>query len=469
MKLNLYNSAGRAVQEFVPLHPPRVGIYSCGPTVYFYAHIGNFRAYINSDILRRALEYAGYDVCQVMNVTDVGHMTSDEDAGEDKVEAEAAREGKTPGEIAQYYEDYFFTSLAKVNVLRPSVVCRATEHIADMIALIQRLEANGFTYRTDVGVIFDTAKFPRYADFARLNLEGQRAGARVEIDPERRNAWDFALWVTNQPKHIMQWESPWGRGFPGWHIECSAMSMKYLGEELDIHTGGVDHLTVHHTNEIAQSEAATGKRFVRYWMHTVFLNVDGAKMSKSLRNLYTLEDLAERGIEPLALRYFCLGSSYRAPLNFTWEALTAARTALLRLWEKAAQLPQSVAAAPLADAMQAFEEAIGADLNTAKALAVLWEVIDGRAASPEETAATVLAMDRVLGLDLQNAAARLAEIAVAKAASPEEEAKAAALLQRREELRKAKDFKAADALRDELAALGYTIEDTPTGPRLKRK
>lgn len=319
MKLRLFNTASRKMEDFSPVNPPHVRLYTCGLTVYYYTHIGNLRTYTNSDILRRTLEYLGYNVKHVMNITDVGHMTSDEDAGEDKLEVGARREGKTPWEIARFYEDYFFSSLEQVNILKPHVICRATEHIADMIALIQRLEQRGFTYKTRVGVIYDTSKFPDYARFAGLDLEGQQAGTRVEVDVERKNPWDFALWVVNQPNHIMQWDSPWGRGFPGRHVECSAMSMKYLGEEIDIHCGGIDHVRVHHTNEIAQSEGATGKQFVRHWFHSCFTNVEGQKMSKSLGNLYTLEDATSRGFSPFSLRYFFLGSSYRKTNNFTWR------------------------------------------------------------------------------------------------------------------------------------------------------
>lgn len=278
--LRLYNTATREKQSFCPVSPPDVRIYSCGPTVYYLPHVGHLRAYLTSDLLRRSLEYAGYRVRHVMNITDVGHMTSDADEGEDKMELGARREGKSPWELARYYEEAFFQATAEVNILRPHVVCRATEHIDTQLNLIQRLEERGFTYRTAVGIIFDTAKFSCYADFARLDLTGQMSGTRVTIDIERKRAQDFALWITNQPQHLMQWDSPWGRGFPGWHLECSAMAMRYLGESIDIHTGGIDHIPVHHTNEIAQSEAATDKPYSQCWVHSAFLNVNGQKMSK---------------------------------------------------------------------------------------------------------------------------------------------------------------------------------------------
>ncbi len=468
MRLQLFNTASRQIEHFAPLNPPHVGIYMCGLTVYYYAHIGNWRAYINSDVLFRTLKYMGFDVRTVMNVTDVGHLTSDEDEGEDKMEVRARQEQKSPWDIAKFYENYFFHHFDTLNIVRPTVSCRGTEHIPDMIGLIQRLEERGFTYQTSVGVIFDTAKFPAYPKFARLNLEGQQAGSRVTQDPERKNPWDFALWVTNQPKHIMQWDSPWGRGFPGWHIECSAMSMKYLGDEFDIHTGGIDHIPVHHTNEIAQSEAATGKRFVKYWFHSDFLSINGQKMSKSLNNLYTIENLVERGFSPLALRYFYLGSSYRKTMNFTWEALTAAQNALVRLWQKCADFPETPDGPPLEEKMAAFEEAIGDDMNTSKALAVLWETVKtGKPAN--QVAATLAEMDRILGLDLRKAGKRLEELRGIQTQSLKHGQHARELAQKRAELRQQKQFAEADALRDEIASLGFIVEDASQGFTLKPK
>jgi cysteinyl-tRNA synthetase len=436
-------------------------------TVYYLTHIGNLRAYVSSDILRRTLEYEGWKVRHVMNVTDVGHMTSDEDEGEDKLEVGARREGKTPLEIARYYEDYFWRETDRINILRPQVSCRATEHIADMIALIRRLEERGFTYRTSVGVIFDTQKFPAYADFARLDLEGQEAGHRVKVDPERKTPWDFALWVTNQPKHIMQWDSPWGRGFPGWHIECSAMSMKYLGEEFDIHTGGEDHIKVHHTNEIAQAEAATGKKFARFWFHTHFMNIENRKMSKSLGNLFTLDDLAARGFHPLALRWFFLGSTYRKQMNFTWDALAGCQTTLTRFLERIVELPVS-SAPPIAERITAFEEAVADDLNTAKALAIALETASNRDQSASARP-TLEKLDSILGLNLAQSKKTLAEINGLRIKAAGDEQQATELMLRRQEMRKQKKFKEADALRDQVLALGFVIEDTAQGPRLKPK
>jgi len=467
MKLRIFNTAANRVEDFVPIRPPDVGLYTCGMTVYYLTHIGNLRAYVNSDVLRRALEYAGFRVRHVMNVTDVGHMTSDEDEGEDKLEVGARREGKTPLEIARNYEEYFFRECARMNILKPAVVCRATEHIGDMIALIKRLEERGFAYRTKVGVIFDTQKFPDYAKFARLDLEGQQAGHRVVVDPERRTPWDFALWVTNQPKHVMQWDSPWGRGFPGWHIECSAMSMKYLGEEFDLHTGGEDHIKIHHSNEIAQSEAATGKKFARYWFHTHFMNIGNQKMSKSLNNLFTLDDLAARGFHPLALRWFFLGSSYRKPINFTWDALAGSQTAMVRFLEKVAELPEP-SGPPLPEATTAFEDAISDDLNTAKALAVLLETVSVKD-QPASVQLTIRNMDRILGLKLAQARTTLNEIGALRKRPAGDETKATELMLRRQDMRKQKKYAEADHLRDEVLAMGFIIEDTAQGPRLKPK
>lgn len=467
MKLRLFNTAANQIEDFVPLHPPDVGLYTCGMTVYYLTHIGNLRAYTNSDVLRRTLEYLGYEVRHVMNVTDVGHMTSDEDEGEDKLEVGARREGKTPLEIARHYEEYFFRECQRMNILKPTIVCRATEHIADMIALVKRLEERGFTYRTSVGVIFDTQKFPDYANFARLDLEGQQAGHRVKVDPERKTPWDFALWVTNQPKHVMQWDSPWGRGFPGWHIECSAMSMKYLGEEFDIHTGGEDHIKIHHSNEIAQSEAASGKKFARYWFHTHFMNIENQKMSKSLNNLFTLDDLAARGFHPLSLRWFFLGSSYRKQINFTWDALAGSQTAMVRFLEKVADLPES-ASPPLPDAVAGFEDALGDDLNTAKGLAILLETVSVKD-RPQAARSTILTMDRILGLNLAQARTTLDELNALRKRPAGDEQKATELMLQRQEMRKQKKYAEADRLRDQVLALGYLIEDTPQGPRLKPK
>lgn len=475
--MRFYNTLTREKEEFRPVSPGRVGIYTCGPTVYMFAHIGNFRAYVFADTLRRACEYSGLAVRHVMNVTDVGHLTSDEDSGEDKFDKSARREGKTPAEIARFYEAAFFADSAKLNLLRPHVVCRATEHIPEMVELIRRIEANGFAYRTSVGLIFDTGRYPDYARLSRLNLAEQQAGARVAVDPERRNPSDFALWITNQPKHLMQWDSPWGRGFPGWHVECSAMSMKYLGETLDIHTGAVDNVFPHHENEVAQSEGATGKTFVRFWLHAEHLIVDGEKMAKSKGNFYTLPDVLSRGFSPRAVRYLLLSVPYRQKLNFTFDALRGAVSALERLESLEARLRERAGAVGAEGASEAFrgrvEEAKRAvqdawedDLNSAAALGALFAFVkeantalEGGLLAPADAAsarALLREADGVLGV-----------LAPAEDASLEAEVEAK--IAARQEARKRRDFAASDAIRDELAARGILLEDTPQGVRWRRK
>lgn len=462
----LYNTASRKIEKFEPVHDNKVGIYSCGMTVYYYAHVGHIRTYINSDILRRTLEYFGYEVTHVMNVTDVGHLTSDADEGEDKLEMGAKREGKNPWELARYYEKHFFETIKQVNILVPNIICRATEHIDDQIEMIKTLESKGYTYKTNVGIIYDTSKFADYAKFAKLNLDGQVAGARVKVDPERKNPSDFALWVTNQPTHIMQWESPWGKGFPGWHIECSAMSIKYLGATLDIHTGGIDHIPVHHTNEIAQSEAATGQKFVKYWFHSDFLNIENEKMSKSLNNLYTIEDIKKCGFHPLALRYLFLTSSYRTSMNFTWSALEAAQKNLEKIWHKAAEYSDKKTVAlennPL---IRDFENKIANNLNTGGVIALLLAVVE-EPMTPENYS-LMLEFDKILGLNIENAESRLKEIDEILAESNPNEKLAMDLLKKRDQFRRNKMFKEADECRMEIEKLNFRVEDTPMGSKLK--
>jgi len=460
--MQIYNTLSRRKEDFVPVEPGRVKIYTCGPTVYWFAHIGNFRAYVFADTLRRVFEYLGYQVKQVMNITDVGHLTTDDDLGEDKLEAGAKREGKTPEEIARFYEQAFFIDAGKLNILRPHIVCRATEHITDMIELIKRIELNGFTYRTRVGLIFDTGKYPDYWRLGRLNLEEQRAGARVEVDPERKNPSDFALWITNQPKHLMQWDSPWGRGFPGWHIECSAMSMKYLGDEIDIHTGGIDHIPVHHTNERAQNFAATGKEVVHYWMHNAFLQLGEARMGKSEGNIMTISELEKLGYEPLAFRYLCLTAHYRMPLNFSLEALSAAQNGLKGVQELGLNAQNWRSSGDeiewLEQMKKEFRIAIEDDLNMPQALAVVWNLVREGNRRQERGAWEVLKdFDRVLGL-------RLAETVEGQSDIPDEIRR---LAEERALAREKKDWATADRLRQEIINRGYIIEDTRDGWRLK--
>ncbi len=459
--MKLYNTLTRQKEEFKPIESGKVGIYTCGPTVYAYAHIGNFRSYVFSDIMRRAFEYLGYEVKQVMNVTDVGHLTTDRDSGTDKLELGAAREGKTPQEIARFYEQAYFADAARLNILRPSIVCRATEHIQDMIALIERIETNGFAYSTGVGLIFDTGKYHDYARLGKLNLEEQQAGARVDIDPQRHAPSDFALWITNQPNHLMQWDSPWGRGFPGWHIECSAMSLRYLGERFDVHTGGIDHIPVHHTNERAQNFAATGKESVSYWVHGAFLVLGDTRMGKSEGNLITISELENQGFEPAAFRHLCLTALYRTPLNFTGESIKSAQNSLhglLDFGRNALDWPESGDDSWLTPYRNEFRSTIADDLNTPQALAVVWNLIrEGNKRQARSAWKTILDFDRVLGLGLEELVSTTSEV-------PDQVRKLAA---QREQARTEKDWGEADRLRDRIAELDYTVEDTPKGPRLK--
>lgn len=459
--MKVYNTLTRQKEEFVPLEKGKVKIYTCGPTVYWFAHVGNFRAYIFADTLRRVFEYLGADVKHVMNITDVGHLTTDDEIGEDKLEVSAKREGKTPEEIARFYESAFFRDAQMLNILKPHIVCRATEHILDMIELIKRIEANGFTYQTKVGLIFNTEKYPDYWRLGRLNLEEQLPGARREIDPNRKNPADFALWITNQPKHLMQWDSPWGRGFPGWHIECSAMSMKYLGEEFDIHTGGIDHIPIHHTNERAQNFAATGREVVRYWMHNAFLQVGDARMGKSEGNIITIPELKEDGFDPLAFRYLLHNAHYRMPLNFTREALDAAQNSLKGLRElglNAQQWQVKKGDDWTIEIKADFKRAIEDDLNIPQALAVVWNLVrKGNRRQDRKAWEVLLDFDRVLGLNL------------AKFTGEEDIPEPVRLrAEERHLARKAKNWEKADRLREDLAKFGYIIEDTREGWRLRK-
>ncbi len=459
--MKLYNSASRQVEEFVPIKKGKVGIYSCGPTVYWNQHIGHMYAYVQWDSLVRLMRYNGNEVKWVMNITDVGHMVSDEETGEDKMEKGAKREGMTVEQIALKYTDQFLDSLDKLNIVRPDVLCPATKHINEIIELITKIEANGFVYKTKTGLVFDTGKFPAYADFAGLNLKDQDAGARVVVDPEKKNPWDFLLWVTNQPNHMMLWDSPWGRGFPGWHIECTAMSAKYLGEKFDIHTGGKEHKQVHHTNEIAQAYGAFRHQMVNYWMHNDWLVFDGDKMSKSLGNNILVTDLVEKGFSPLALRYLILTSHYRKGMNFTWSSIAGAQTAYDELKEfikgarsqelGASRKELSKEKLKKIDLFRArFLESVNNDLNFPMGLAVVWEMIKSNIPDYDKLE-LLLDWDSILGLDLANVS--VVEI-------PEQIKQMAAI---RENLRKEGKFVEADELRMEIEQKGYYVKDTTNG------
>jgi cysteinyl-tRNA synthetase len=467
----MYDSASRTVRDFEPLRPGELGVYNCGPTVYDYQHIGNLYSYFTADVVRRTFEYFGYRVRQVMNITDAGHLVGDADVGEeDKIARSARRENVDPLVIAERYTKQFFVDRAKLNILEPHVIPKATDHIAEMIALIERLLAKGHAYVAADGVYFDAATFPGYG--TRLNPEPpdeRKAGARVEVNPNKRGPFDFALWRKAKPDDLQQWDSPWGRGNPGWHIECSAMSMKYLGETFDLHSGGEDHLFPHHECEIAQSEAATGKPFVRYWMHTRFLRIDSAKMAKSAGGFLTLAEIEEKGFDPLAFRLLALGTSYRKGLDFTWESLDSAQRRLDKWRGVIAQAWQSTGgncAAPAADdsIRGAFAAAIADDFNTAAALAqaeaAIGHVATGDDATKRRALGLLFDMDRVLGLSLRGRAESATDLS----------AEAKALLDERERARANRDFKRSDELRVELERrYGIRVKDTKEGQRWERQ
>lgn len=467
--IRLYNTMTRSVEPFEPLDSGKVGLYTCGPTVYQYAHIGNLRTYVFEDVLKRVLTEAGYEVQHVMNVTDVGHLVSDADTGDDKMEKSAAKQGKTIHEIADFYWRAFREDMRRLHVLEPDVWCKATDHIAEQIDLVRRLEERGFTYRLEDGIYFDTSRLKDYGQLARLDRDGLQAGARIEMVEGKRSPTDFALWKFSpkEKKRLMEWESPWGIGFPGWHIECSAMSVRYLGDRFDIHCGGVDHIAIHHTNEIAQVEAAYGHEWVRWWMHGEFLVLpskggeegETTKMAKSGGNFVTLDSVAERGIDPLAYRLFCLNAHYRAPLTFTWDGLAGCANALDRIRNRVAELRKCGAGTAAKAHTDAFFEACADDLNMPRALAVFWGVLRDEDLSPPDRYATLLDMDRVLGLGVESMEERTAEL----------DAETEDLVRRRDEARKSRNFAEADRIRDELLSRGIVLEDTPEGTRARRK
>ncbi|MEP7181724.1 MAG: cysteine--tRNA ligase [Betaproteobacteria bacterium] len=458
--LALYDNYTRTLRPFEPLNPGAdVGLYTCGPTVYDYQHIGNYRTFLFEDVLKRVLAWNGYRVRHVMNITDVGHLTSDADTGEDKMEKGSRRTGKTAWEIAQLYTDAFVEDGRQLNLIDPAVLCRATDHIAEQIAFIADIEKNGYAYRTGDGVYFDTAKQAGYGYLARLDVKGLDAGKRVDLG-EKRSPTDFALWKFSPPgeRRQMEWDSPWGKGFPGWHIECSAMAQKYLGDYFDIHCGGEDHIPVHHTNEIAQTEARVGTRLANFWLHGYFLLSNDAKMAKSAGEFLRVALLVDRGYDPLAFRYLCLTAHYRGQLNFTWDALDAAATALDRLRNGVHALRDAGAAPPDAALVERFGNQINDDLNVPRALAVAWEALRGDL-PPAVKRATLLRFDEVFGLGL--AAWAPTQEPVPAAVQALADARAAA--------RKAKKWADADRLRGELAAAGWEMEDRPDGYALKKR
>jgi cysteinyl-tRNA synthetase len=470
--IKLYNTLTRQVEEFKPLKEGKVGMYTCGPTVYDYTHIGHSRKYIGDDILKKTLLANGFEVKHVMNVTDVGHLTSDADDGDDKLEKGAKEREMTVWDVAKFFEEYFFKAMDQVNVERPDIVSRATEHINEQIKLIERLEKNGFIYQTSEAIYFDVSKFTNYTVLSHQKLEEKEVGSRVEVrtDSQKKNPQDFSLWfftVGHFENHTMRWSSPWGEGFPGWHIECSAMSMEYLGDTIDIHTGGIDHIMVHHTNEIAQSEAATGKKFVNFWVHHNFLNVNDEKMSKSKKNFLRVEDIIEMGFDPIAMRYAFLQTHYRDEVNFSQESLQAAQNALNNLREQVRDWPSVILKGSEEYILRfpqddnnyytQFLSALNNDLNTAQALAIMWNMFKSNL--PEnEKANQLLLMDKILGLKLDEYIGKKLEI-------PEGVQK---LVDQREKVRAEKDFAKSDELRDEIKKLGYEVLDTPNGPKLQK-
>jgi cysteinyl-tRNA synthetase len=459
------------LQVFESIKPKEAGFYGCGPTVYNYAHIGNLRAYLTHDILTRTLRARGYRVTHVMNITDVGHLSGDNDDGDDKMVKSAEERGKTVLEVADFYTKAFFNDTDRLNILRPTVVCKATEHIQEMIGLIQRIEAKGFTYRAGGNLYFDIAKFPSYGELAPTNpgKAGERTDVRrVEADENKRNVGDFVLWFTKSKfeNQALVWDSPWGRGYPGWHIECSAMSMKYLGEQFDIHAGGIDHIGIHHTNEIAQSESATGKRpWVNYWVHNEFLIQDKGKMSKSSGTFLTLQTLIDDGYDALDYRYFLLGAQYRSQAQFSYEALKGARNARKSLRERARALMERAGGKPspavqgkAEQYLEAFNRALDDDLNTPRALAELWGLLRNQSVESADVLAAAFEMDRVLGLGIAEEAE-----APQDRGSPEEIAEIEALIAERAAAKQAKDFAAADRIRNLLRERGILLEDGPRG------
>jgi cysteinyl-tRNA synthetase len=464
MKLYLYNSLSRKKEEFTPLQEDLVGLYTCGPTVYNFAHIGNLRTYIFEDILKRVLRYNGYRVKHVMNITDVGHLTGDRDMGEDKMEKGARREGRTAWDIAEFYTRAFKEDIGRLNIVEPDIWVKATDTIDDQIQLIKTLEEKGYTYRIRDGVYFDTSKYKDYTKLSHQDIDSLQEGARVEKNPEKKNLTDFALWkfTPEDVNRQMEWDSPWGVGFPGWHVECSAMSMKFLDGKLDIHCGGTDHIDVHHTNEIAQSEAATGKKFFNFWMHGAFLIITGGKkMAKSENNFLTLDNaFLKKGINPLVFRFASFQTHYRKPMEYSVESVNAAHNGLLHLQNQVRQAVQHSAGrdGTLSEEHKTkFFEAVNDDLNMPRAMAVVQELLKSTL-SDRDKFATILDFDKVLGLGLDqlDKPEKL----------PEEVQK---LVNERNAAREAKDWATSDRLRDEIQNMGYLVQDTKEGMKAIKK
>ncbi|MFG6319069.1 MAG: cysteine--tRNA ligase [Clostridia bacterium] len=450
-----YNTLTRKKEEFTPIDKKEVKMYSCGPTVYYFAHIGNLRAYLFMDTLRRTLKYNGYDLKHVMNITDVGHLVSDADEGEDKMMKAAQRENKDPFEIAKFYMNAFFEDIHKLNIDKPEIIARATEHIKDMEKYVQKIIENGYTYETEDTIYFDTSKLEKYGVLSNIKIDEQKAGARVDFDKSKKNITDFALWIKAPENHLMKWDTFWGKCYPGWHLECSAMGYKYLGDHFDIHTGGIDHIPIHHENEIAQAQGFCGKNPANFWMHVDFLQVNGGKMSKSLNNLYTLSDLQEKGYEPLVYRMFNFTSTYRAQINFTFEAMDSAKTALGRLRDgylKHKAGTEDVSDDEIQSYKERFLEAINDDLNMPVAMSIVWEVVKQPKKS-KKYQELLLDFDRVLGFNLK-------DYVKEENVLPEDVQK---LVNERNNARANKNWAESDRIRDILVSMGYTVKDSKEG------
>lgn len=455
----LYNTLTHNKEKFEPINQNEITMYSCGPTVYSYAHIGNFRTYLFIDSLRRMFKYNGYNINHVMNITDVGHLTSDADTGEDKMEKAAKKEGKSPLEIADFYTKAFMNDFESLNIDKPNIITKATENIPQMLEMVQEILANGYGYETSKGIYFDISKLDKYPVLSNNDVSGQEAGARIEVDSEKRNPYDFALWIKAPENHIMKWDSPWGKSYPGWHIECSAMSRRFLGEHFDIHTGGVDHIPVHHENEIAQCKGAFGHNPANFWMHCEFLLIDGGKMSKSLGNIYTITQLKEKGIEPLAYKLFCFSSHYRNKLNFTFEGAKSSQVALNRLrngYLSHKNGDNDISEEIINEYENKFHQAINDDLNMPLALGIVWEVIKNNQKS-KKLAELLLKFDEVLGLDLINSEKYIQQNTEITDIPNE----VLELIEQRKNAKVEKDYTRADEIRDQIKQLGYEIKDKP--------
>lgn len=455
MELKFYNTLTKAKDIFTPMNGNEVRMYSCGPTVYKDATIGNMRTNIFQDVLRRVLKYNGYSLKHAMNITDVGHLVSDADDGEDKMIKSAKEEGKTPLQIAEFYTNRFMKDLKDLNIDMPEIICKATEHIKEMIEFVKELVEKGYAYETSTAIYFDVSKLDEYGILSGINLQEQKAGARVELDKEKKNPYDFAVWIKAPENHLMKWESPWGLCYPGWHIECSAMSKKYLGEEFDIHTGGIDLIPTHHENEIAQSKGVTGKNPAKFWIHSEYLLINGGKMSKSLGNVYLLSDIIKKGYSPLAYRLFCFSASYRNKLNFTWEAIESANKALIKLKEayrKHSEGNENVSEEMINDLENRFHEAINDDMNMPLAMSIVWEAAKQNIKS-KQIAELLLKFDEILGIKID-------ELEENKEDIPQEIME---LLEQRKKARENKNWMLSDEIRDKINQKGYSVKDSKDG------